>query len=82
MSRAWTERMPEIEILHTPGCGNTPPTEHLVHEVATELACSIRLIMRDVTKEPEAMVGFAGSPTVLVDGIDLEPGALPVSGFG
>ena len=73
--------MPEIEVLHTPGCGSTPPTQALVREVVASLAPEISVVLTDVTRHPEAMAGFAGSPTVLVDGRDLE-GTAPIHGYG
>ena len=78
--------MIHIQILHTPGCGHTPETARLVRGVVARLAVDARVVLRDVARDPVArdpvvMARFAGSPTVLVDGRDLEPDAAPVAGF-
>jgi len=73
--------MPEIEILHTPGCGTTVLTEALLREVVAAVAPASTVTLTDVNLHPAAMVRFAGSPTVLVDDRELED-ALPILGYG
>ncbi len=74
--------MPEIRILHTPGCSATPITQRLLREVLDMLAPESTVTCQDVSRDASAMSLFAGSPTVLVDGRDLEPDAVPIDGYG
>jgi hypothetical protein len=73
--------MPEIEILLTPSCANGRLAEQRVRALVAAFASGSTVAVVDVTAHPEAMARFAGSPTVLVDGADLEPGVRPVDGF-
>jgi len=63
-----------VTIAHTDGCANTPGTRDLVEEVAAELALPINLTMALVTTPEEAeRFRLHGSPTVLVNGLDVDP---------
>jgi glutaredoxin len=70
-----TERM-LVEILYFDGCPNCQAVRELVERVITELAISpeIRLVEVPDTDTAERL-HFLGSPTVRVDGNDIEPGA-------
>ncbi len=74
--------MSEIEILHSPGCDNAEVAIERVREVVATLVPETRMVVRDIAAEPEAASRFAGSPTVLVDGGDLEPDVDPAPGAG
>ena len=64
-----------IEIISMPGCPNHHPTVERVRSVLdSELSLTATVIERMVRNPSEAQdVRFAGSPTVLVNGVDLEP---------
>ena len=65
-----------VEILYFDDCPNWPPVATAVDRLARELevAADIRLVR--VPSEDEALrLRFLGSPTVRVDGCDIEPGA-------
>ncbi len=65
-----------VEILYFDDCPNWPPAATAVDRLARELevAADIRLVR--VAGEDEALrLRFLGSPTVRVDGRDVEPGA-------
>ena len=66
---------PRVEILYFEGCPNHEPARALVERLAGEL----RVEPVDLVEvgDPEAAVAlrFLGSPTVRVDGVDVEPGA-------
>ena len=64
-----------IEILHTADCPNWRDTADLVTRVLTELNASNTLLSFRTLHSPEeaASVLFAGSPTVLIDGVDAFP---------
>ena len=65
-----------IEILTFDGCPNARSTRELVERVVAEAGFSVEVL--DVAvPDPEAAerMRFLGSPTVRVDGRDIEPGA-------
>ncbi|MCL4797532.1 MAG: hypothetical protein KJZ84_23410 [Bryobacteraceae bacterium] len=65
-----------IEILYFPGCPNHEPAVRRVRDVVAceGLAAEVREVnvMDECTGE---QLGFLGSPTIRVDGLDIEPGA-------
>ena len=69
-------RRPRLEILYFEGCPNHEPARALVERLATELRIEPEIRLVEVA-DPEAAVAlrFLGSPTVRVDGVDVEPGA-------
>ena len=63
-----------IEIYYTAGCPNLRTTVKRVWEVLKELDLAAEV--REVRVDPLfAVPGFLGSPTVHVNGIDIEPSA-------
>ncbi len=63
-----------VIIAHTSGCGHTPGTRDLVERVAAELALPIKVTMVLVATPEEAeQFRLHGSPTVLVNGLDVDP---------
>ncbi len=67
---------PRVEILYFDGCPNHEPTRALVERVAAELRVEPTIQLVDVV-DPDAAADlrFLGSPTIRVDGRDVEPGA-------
>lgn len=65
-----------VEILYFDDCPNWPAAASAVDVLARELgiAVDVRLV-RVASKEEAARLRFLGSPTVRVDGRDVEPGA-------
>lgn len=64
----------EVKVLSAHGCGNTPPTVALVEAVAAELSLSIDLSQLVLTGPEEvSRHRFYGSPTVQVNGLDIDP---------
>jgi hypothetical protein len=63
-----------VELLTTPGCANGQRTAALVAEVLRELAPG-SVLERVLVETPEeaARLAFPGSPTVRVDGRDIDP---------
>ncbi len=73
----------QVRILYSEGCANTPPTVELVKKVAQELNVSIHVEMMAVRTLQEAQeLRFLGSPTVQIDGIDIEPSCLDNCTYG
>ncbi|MGH3117978.1 MAG: DF family (seleno)protein [Gaiellales bacterium] len=67
---------PRVEILYFEGCPNHEPTHALVERLARELDVEPEIELVEVA-DPDAAVAlrFLGSPTVRVNGVDVEPGA-------
>jgi hypothetical protein len=64
----------EVKVLSTEGCGNTPPTVALVEATAAELGLSIHLSQLVLaTSDEPGRYRFYGSPTVQVNGLDIDP---------
>jgi hypothetical protein len=65
-----------LEILYFEGCPNTEPARALVERLAAQLGIEPEIVLVEVA-DPDAAVAmrFLGSPTVRVDGVDVEPGA-------
>jgi hypothetical protein len=69
-------RQPRVEILHFEGCPNHEPARALVEQVAKQLGVRPRVELVFVPDpETATKLRFLGSPTVRVDGRDVEPGA-------
>ena len=68
--------LPRVEILYFDGCPNHEPARALVERVAAQLQLdpSIELV-EVVDPDAAAALRFLGSPTIRVDGRDVEPGA-------
>ena len=67
---------PLIEILYFDGCPNVDATRALVERVGDELGVEPDVELVEVSDVAEAeRLRFLGSPTVRVDGSDVEPGA-------
>jgi hypothetical protein len=69
-------RRPRVEILYFEGCPNHEPARALVERLARELRLEPEIELIEVA-DPEAAVAlrFLGSPTVRVNGVDVQPGA-------
>jgi hypothetical protein len=64
-----------IQVQMSPGCGHGERTLELVREVLGELAPDARLETVTIATLGDAQrLGFRGSPSVLVDGADIERG--------
>lgn len=67
-----------IVLLETADCAHAEITERLIRQVATDLDVEIELRRTVLASEEQALTArFAGTPTVLVDGHDLELGVAP-----
>lgn len=73
----------EIEILYFDGCPNHERVlEHLPRLLARE-AIDAHVVLRKVADEAQAQrERFLGSPTIRVDGRDIDPGAADRADFG
>jgi len=65
-----------IEVLTIPGCQVTPPTVDLVKETANEMGTSYEVSIVTVENHKQANDHkFIGSPTVRINGVDIDPDA-------
>lgn len=72
-----------VHVLVSPGCRHGQQTLALVRDVASTLAPAARIETTEITSIEEAeLLGFRGSPTVLVNGADIEPGPPGGTGLG
>jgi hypothetical protein len=73
----------KIQILMSPGCGHGKRTSELVANVVREYAPQADVETILVARPDDAArLGFPGSPTVLVNGVDIEPQAPTNIGLG
>jgi hypothetical protein len=72
-----------VKVLTFEGCPNHRPTVELIHDVARELRIDVEVHEVEVSDPEDATrLRFLGSPTVQVDGADIEPGRRQDSGYG
>ena len=72
-----------VRILYTEGCANAPQTVQLVQDVAFQLRIPIDIRQVRVTAQAQAdELSFLGSPTVQINGQDIDPSARAASDFG
>jgi len=73
----------QVRILYTAGCANTPQTVQRVREVARAMDIPIQIDQVQVTTQEQANeLHFLGSPTVQIDGLDIDPAARAIQTFG
>lgn len=73
----------EIKVVHLDGCSATPLTISLIEKVAKDLDVKVKLesIVVKTTEEAQEL-RHVGSPTVQINGLDIDPGARGVTHFG
>jgi hypothetical protein len=63
-----------IEVLHWDGCPSTPEALELLEDVLREHGQPERIELLEVKTQEEAEeLGFPGSPTIRIDGRDVDP---------
>ena len=75
----------KVRILYSEGCVHTPRTIDLVKSISTQMSLDIDIETTLVTDRDQAEdLNFIGSPTVLIDGCDIDPSAIgsQFTGFG
>jgi hypothetical protein len=83
MQNVTPRRVVRVEILALEDCPYLEPTVALVERAISGTGVSARIELVFVTNEPQARIKrFLGSPTVRVDGLDVEPGASDIEEFG
>jgi hypothetical protein len=72
-----------IDLLYFDGCPTHPAACEMIDEVVADLG--VEAMIRHVnvrTDEQAAELGFLGSPSIRVDGVDIDPGAAGRTDFG
>jgi len=73
----------KIEIFHIEGCPNHRRTVERVNELLNELCSPAEVIEVPVTDSASALAyRFLGSPTLKINGVDVEPSARTSTQFG
>jgi hypothetical protein len=74
---------PLVEILYFDGCPNHEPARVMVERVTSDLGFASELRLVHVADDEAAhRLRFLGSPTILVNGHDIEPGAAERRDYG
>jgi hypothetical protein len=82
MTTAQLGHRPVIELLYVQDCPNYPGALALVERVRAELGIDAELRTTLITDQTTAeQARFAGSPTIRVDGCDVEPGSPPAGEY-
>ena len=71
-SQRMNRKAHRIEVLSLQGCLHAEQTTRLVREAASRLLSGAEVVSRTVSEVEMREAGGAGSPTVLVDGRDIE----------
>lgn len=71
----------KISILYFAGCPNHPPTVEMVRRVVAERGMNTGVELVEVSADDVVRHRFLGSPTVQVDGVDIEPAARDRTSF-
>lgn len=82
-SRTETTSPFKVVISSLAGCGSTAPTIDLIKETAGELGLEIELHTVLISTMEEAVANrHIGSPTIRINGLDIEPAARTVTQYG
>ncbi len=71
----------QINILYFEGCPNHRPVVEMTKRLVSEHGLDVSVEQIEVSSQETARLRFLGSPTVQVDGIDIEPSARDRSDF-
>src|SRR5215467_15307633 len=73
----------KIEVLYFDGCPNHKPAIERVRQVMAEEGLSAEVLEVKVSEPSIAQkIGFLGSPSIRVNGLDVEPGARRKRAYG
>jgi hypothetical protein len=78
-----TKSVPKLEFLFSPGCGAMQATVAMINKTVGELDLPVEVSEIVVeTVEKARKLKFLGSPSIRVNGHDIEPGAEQRQDFG
>ena len=67
----------QIECFMSIGCGSEDALRKNVAEALTLGSIDAQVIFRRITDEEANALGLKGSPTIFIDGVDIEPQEMP-----
>ena len=67
----------KIECFFAEGCGSKADLKRNIQKAIDEEGVAAEVFFYELSREEAERKGIGGSPTVWVDGQDLEPGSLP-----
>jgi len=79
----WEDNSMQVDILYFEGCPNHAPTVARVKQIAADMGLTIAMREVHITTPEEAQQRrFLGSPTVLINGVDIDPDARQRASYG
>jgi hypothetical protein len=73
----------QVRVLYTQGCPNLTPAIDLIERVAADIGSGVTVQQVLVSSQEEAVrLRCLGSPTIQIDGVDIEPAAGESMAFG
>jgi hypothetical protein len=73
----------KIEVLYFDGCPNHLPAMEIVHEILHLLGRKDEIHQVEIRTQTEAeAMGFVGSPSIRINGVDIEPWTRTAETFG
>jgi len=73
----------DIQVLYTKDCTNTQPAVQRIQDVAQSLGIAVRVRQVLVASQDLAQeLRFLGSPTIQINGQDIDPTARAATAFG
>lgn len=73
----------QIDILYFEGCPNHAPTVARVKQIAADMGLAVTVAEIQITTPEEAQQRrFLGSPTVLLNGVDIDPNVRQRANYG
>jgi hypothetical protein len=67
----------KVECFFSPGCGSKEKLQENIQQALREEGIDAEISFREISQDEAERLGIGGSPTVWVDGQDLEPGTPP-----
>ena len=72
----------KVELFYLEGCPNVPPTMDRLRQVLQGCGLLLSIIEIHVDDEDTDKLHFLGSPSIRIDGVDIEPSARQRADFG
>ncbi len=67
----------KIECFFSEGCGSREKLKENIEKVIHEEGTETEISFREITQKEAERLGIGGSPTVWINGRDIEPGIFP-----
>jgi hypothetical protein len=67
----------KIECFFSEGCGSKEKLKENIERVLIEEGMEAEVFFREVSQDEAERLGIGGSPTIWIDGHDLDPGVSP-----